>query len=245
MVTNPIDEFRKTLAGNKGATQLLEDLCSHFGSDLRFEVQDAKIEWSGVSYPYKPMPPFCEIVVTSHLRPGAIVHELLHVKMYKNGFPVPIVDFGIGFSEALALTNAVSHPLFIEEFSAFGFKKTDFFFGDEFKNLAEIEDALHDALEDPASVAFLRGRWNRSWLAQWVADQMDLPNKEKQFMKIGKKKFAEMDADAAWCKSWFYRGDFRSAAKHADAITQFMTHFGLPVTRFAKLEPIGNQIRLA
>jgi hypothetical protein len=215
-----IDAVRKALTEKTMAIQLLDELRAHFGSDLRFELQQANELWSGIAYSYKQTPPFCEIVVTVHLQPHPIVHELLHLKMYRNGFPVPIPDMGVSYPEAVALGNAVSHSMFIDEFLSFGFDKLDLFFErDKPEDLNQIEKDLEDSLKIPGYIKFARGAWNRFFFAQWIAGQMGFANQANEFMDIGRKKFPEIDADASWCESWFHRGDFRLPEKHAGAIT--------------------------
>jgi hypothetical protein len=234
---------RQTLAPNGGAVQLVDGLCAYFGSDLRFEIQSPHHPWSSTSYP-ETSPPFCQIVVTVHLFQPAIVHELLHVKLDQENFPTPVPHIGLEYGEAVYIADTLSHILFLDEYCRLGLDKIDFFFQrGKLEDLAEVERSFDVFQNTNGYGRFARGVWNRLYLAHLSAQHMGFPNLADDYMRIGQRRFSTMASDAKWIEKWLARKGFSLADQFAPTITEFMTEFGLPTPRFARVEPVGGQIQ--
>ena len=236
------DEIRSFLVTKPLVGHLYQKVCTYFGSSLHVFRQEPGVGTSGVSFGQssKPADILLRICTDSGNVAAGIAHELLHLKMAMDSFPVRIAtnEFTIGpkiFENIVRINNTVQHAIFHDEFISLGFRTEEFVADWEINgNPTEWKLAAQEHLRkgEPR----VRGAWITCYFIETVSRHFGWPNQADQVFKIGRELFpSRMDIDAQWLTHWFARGEFRNSYQYLSAVNALLNRFEFPNAEMERL----------
>jgi hypothetical protein len=237
---------------------LYQTVAEFFGNCFVIVEQDQKITHSSVSFNVpldidnpQPISVILELCMNQLVAPS-LMHELLHMKMAVNGFPITVqTDLAYGELAALyttgaisILNNALGHAIFLSDFLAMGFPQSHFHF-ESTTRADPLEARRHSetTFAVPGASIVRRGLWDIICFCQHLEAKLGFDNKEQRFLEIGRELFPDtIDGDTREFSDWLSRGEFRNPDRYAPSVRGLLRYIGLPVPIFRRLERHGDAI---
>jgi hypothetical protein len=242
---------RALLTNKPGALALFDQVSGFYGDKFKILEQRPEIAKSEVEI-RRHLTPEREVEIDEaritlqirSLRPeAALTHELLHLKLFSTGYPLPIVCepdpiwSARAFKERLVdpspmagfLFNVIHHEIFLSEFVRLGFPLSEFVGErtvDSIDNAAKRARAMLDMSEQ---APFVRGLWNLYYLTEFISDHLETCNiREQMVLEHGREFLPTIDADASFMRDWFQSGGFKASHHYASEVNALLAKIGAP-----------------
>jgi hypothetical protein len=244
-----VEDIRLAMAEKPRCLDLLSDLCGYFGSSLIFEKQPPEIKYGATHPSLDANTCLISIAIrapTNKRLPAAIAHEMLHVKLIKDGFPIAVSltwDSRISIDVFGDVGNFTDHAIILPEFLQLEFQPEEFFFNpDEKCDVLDRRKNNEALMAHPQMHRFARGDWNKLYFEHWMAREAGFQNQVDEIAFHGRQLFPNsMTDDIRAMESWYERGEFRSSGTYANAINELLTLIGFGPVEFmmTRMTPDG------
>jgi hypothetical protein len=236
------DKIRSYLATKARVALLYESIRAFLGNTLHVLPAILGMESSCTFYGLIPKPANISLFLDTNDNniPAALAHELLHIKMAVDGFPVrcipdPEITDATVFRHRIRINNGLGHLVFHDEFLAMGFRSEEFVA--DFAREGDPSEGKRAALEDlRLGRPFVRGHWLTWYLTELISHQFGWPNRANGVLEAGRQLFPDrMDADSKWIRIWLARSDFRSPYRYLSSVNELFSRLEFPLAKMERL----------
>jgi len=255
---NVIDDatIREILSDYPRGAKLYAELACRFGRQLLILEESESIFSTynfGIDDAEYPVA-LVRLVRGTGREAAALCHELLHIKIYSDGFALPY-DFeaseeidkeasGVVRHNLSAFFNAIDHLTFIDQFLELGFQRDEFLSPYE-ADLIESVKSLIGYYSRPEFIQYVRGIRNLFFATEYLTDKLNGDFSRSRALSKGfKPHFSDSQSDFASVRTWFRRGTFTDVARRAKALDRLLSRLGVPRPLYYQLEFSSHGVRL-